>query len=423
MMEVWRMVNMVQQDKFNIELETDEGKEELILYIKKRDIEFKEQDEERVLKRMRLIARELSFKNFSDLLEHFKKNSEEFETALDWLQRARVYNERINHYYPLVKRKKTISEFAQETKKNKKKAKKAKKRRILTNLQDLQVSFGEPTDPINLELVLNVLERKKVNYQAYKTNYLIRRLHHRMRRTDINSYRKYAELLEADPDELILLLKSFSINVTRFFRNKDMYTALNKNILPQIFKEHQGSINVWSAGCAVGAEPYSLAMLIDSNSSAKDRRRVNIIATDISMDFLKKAKEGLFQKDLLKETTPHLTNAYFQKKGQDYRISPKLKMYIKFQTHDLRNPPPVQNLDLIMCRNVLIYFSMEESIKLFERMHKALKPKGFLVLGKCEMMRGKIRESFTVVDPRNRIYQKKNSVSNKSELNKRSNRK
>ncbi|MCK5158465.1 MAG: hypothetical protein KAR08_04885, partial [Candidatus Heimdallarchaeota archaeon] len=290
------MVNMVQQDKFNIELETDEGKEELILYIKKRDIEFKEQDEERVLKRMRLIARELSFKNFSDLLEHFKKNSEEFETALDWLQRARVYNERINHYYPLVKRKKTISEFAQETKKNKKKAKKAKKRRILTNLQDLQVSFGEPTDPINLELVLNVLERKKVNYQAYKTNYLIRRLHHRMRRTDINSYRKYAELLEADPDELILLLKSFSINVTRFFRNKDMYTALNKNILPQIFKEHQGSINVWSAGCAVGAEPYSLAMLIDSNSSAKDRRRVNIIATDISMDFLKKAKEGLFQK-------------------------------------------------------------------------------------------------------------------------------
>ena len=331
---------MVQKDKFNIELESDKGKEELLLYIKKRDIEFKEEDEERVLKRMRLLARELSFKTFSDLLEYFKKNSEEFETSLDWLQRAKVYNERINHYYPLVRKKRTISEFAQEVKKKKKKKKKGKTRRALTNLQNIQVSYGEPTDTVNLNLVLNVLERKKVNYQAYKLNYLIRRLHHRMRRCNINSYRKYSELLENDPEELILLLKSFSINVTRFFRNKDMYIALNKNILPRIFKEQQGSINIWSAGCAVGAEPYSLAMLVDSNSNAKDRRRVNIIATDISTEFLKRAKEGLFQQDLLKETSPNFTHAYFQKKGEEFRISPKLKMYIKFQTHDLRNPPP-----------------------------------------------------------------------------------
>ncbi len=397
---------MVQKDKFNIELESDKGKEELLIYIKKRDIEFKDQDEERVLKRMRLIARELSFKNFSDLLDHFKKNPEEFENALDWLQRAKVYNERINHYYPLVRRKKTISEYAQDIKKKKKKDKKSTKRRVISNLSEIQVSFGEPTDPNNLELVLDTLEKKKVNYKAYKTNYLIRRLHHRMRRCDLNSYRKYAELLEKDPDELILLLKSFSINVTRFFRNKDMYTALSNNILPQIFREQKGSIKIWSAGCAVGAEPYSIAMLLDSNSNAKDRRRVNIIATDISMDFLKKAKEGLFQEDLLKETSPNFIHAYFQKKGELYRVSPKLKMYMDFKTHDLRTPPPEQNLDLIMCRNVLIYFSPEESIKLFERMHRVLKLNGFLVLGKCEMMRGKVRESFKVVDPRNRIYQK-----------------
>ncbi|MHA1198299.1 MAG: CheR family methyltransferase [Candidatus Heimdallarchaeaceae archaeon] len=397
---------MVEKDKFDIELESDKGKEDLLLYIKKKDIDFKEQDEARVLKRMRLIARELSFKNFSDLLVHFKKNSEEFDNALDWLQRAKVYNERINHYYPLVRKNKTITEYAQDVKKKKKKEKKGKKKRLLTNLPELQVTFGEPTDPINLELVLNVLDKKKINYQAYKANYLIRRLHHRMRRCDLSSYRKYAELLEKDPDEIILLVKSFSINVTRFFRNKDMYTALNNNIFPRIFKEQNGSINIWSAGCAVGAEPYSLAMLIDNNSSAKDRRRVNIIATDISMEFLKKAKEGLFQADLLKESSPTLTNAYFQKKGDDYRISPKLKMYINFKTHDLRNPPPAQDLDLILCRNVLIYFSQEESIKLFERMHKVLKINGYLVVGKCEMMRGKIRESFKVVDPRNRIYQK-----------------
>jgi chemotaxis protein methyltransferase CheR len=416
MMEDWRMANMVQNDKFNIELESDKGKEELLSYIKKKDIEFKEQDEERVLKRMRLLARELSFKDFTDLLKHFKKNTEEFETALDWLQRAKVYNERINHYYPLVRKNKSISEFAREVKKKKKKTRKGRPRRVLPNMQDMQVAYGEPTDTLNLELVLNVLEGKKINYQAYKINYLIRRLHHRMRRSNINSYRKYSELLEKDPEELILLVKSFSINVTRFFRNKDMYIALNKNILPQIFKEHQGSINIWSAGCAVGAEPYSLAMLVDSNSNAKDRRRVNIIATDISLEFLKRAKEGLFQKDLLKETSPNFTHAYFQKKGEEFRISPKLKMYIKFQTHDLRNPPPEKNLDLIMCRNVLIYFSHEESIKLFERMHKALKPNGYLVLGKCEMMRGKIRESFTVVDPKNRIYQKKLEKEKTSEL-------
>ena len=399
---------MAQKEKFDIELESDVGKEELLLFIKKRDIEYKAEFEERILKRMRFIARELSYKNFSELLKHFKNNPEDFESALDWLQRGRVYNERINIYYPLVKRKKTISEYAKMAKKKKKKSDKTKRKRRLDNLlKELPVTYGDPVDPENLNKLLEVLDKKKVNYQAYKSNYLLRRIHHRMRRNGIDSYKEYSELVDQDPDELVLLLKSFSINVTRFFRNKDMYKALDANILPQIYKEKGGSINIWSAGCAVGAEPYSIAMLIDAKYNTKDKRRTNIIATDISLDFIKKAKEGIFSDDLLKETTPEKLHAYFQKKSGNFLISPKLKMYIKFQTHDLRTPTPAHNLDLILCRNVLIYFSQEESIKLFERLHKALKPKGFLVLGKCEMMRGPVREEFEVVDARNRIYQKK----------------
>lgn len=399
---------MVQNEKFDIELETDVGKEEILQFIRKKNIEYKTEDEERILRRMRFIAREFSFKDFSELLKHLKQNPEDCESALDWLQRGKVYNERIDHYYPLVKRKKTISEYAQMVKKKKKSSDKTKRKRKLNSLlKDLPVTFGDPVDPDNLIKLLEVLDRKKVNYKAYKTNYLLRRIHHRMRRNDLDSYKSYSELVDHDPDELVLLLKSFSINVTRFFRNKDMYKALDKNILPQIFKEINGSINIWSAGCAVGAEPYSIAMLIDSKYNTKDKRRVNIIATDISLDFLKKAKEGMFDADLLKETSPDKLHAYFQKKREKYLISQKLKMYIQFKTHDLRTPAPVHNLDLILCRNVLIYFSQEESIKLFERMHKALKPKGFLVLGKCEMMRGKVRDEFEVVDARNRIYQKK----------------
>ncbi len=395
---------MVNKGKFDIEIESDKGKEDILSFINNHNFNFKLEDEERIIERLRFIARKNNFKNFEELLSLFKKDKGVVDDTLEFLNKGVIYNQKTGDFSPLIKRKKSIQDYVDDKREPKKKKKKKRRRRIINSPQQ-SVIFNNPTDTENINRILRIMEKHNINHEVYKTSYLMRRLHHRMRRLNIDRYYDYARYLETDLNESSHLHKSLSINVTRFFRNKDMYEILRDSVLSEVF-EFKGSIKIWSAGCAVGCEPYSVAMLIDRHFNEKDKRRVSITASDISYEFIDKAREGLFGKDLLKETDKLYLLKYFQLRGEKYRISPTLSRYIHFRTHDLQVKPPIINLNLILCRNVLIYFSKEQSKELFVNLANVLKPGGFLILGKSEIMRGAVRDEFEVYDANTRIYRK-----------------
>jgi len=411
-------MNLVDTRKFSISLETDAGKEELLKYVR-REVNIKEEHEERVLKRFRLLARKLKYKSFLELLEYLKKSPEAFSVGLDWLKRGKVFDESKKQYTQLVDKKKKLTAYAQSKPRMQSSRQRRERRRRRAEIlrsqalreqgqtDDGTINIKDPIDPENLELVLRVMTDNNINQDAYKTNYIIRRLNHRMRRTSHPTYKAYAEFLMINREEVTNLQKSLSINVTHFFRDKEVFKAIERKVLPEIFSENTGPINIWSAGCAMGAEPYTIAMIIDNSFKAKDKLRTNILATDISYELISKAKERVFYPDLLRETDKKLILKYFTKKRDEYLLSAVLNRYIEYKVHDLQTTPPARNLDLILCRNVLIYFSVEQTQILFERFYKALKKGGILVIGKCEILRGEIRKSFEVIDSKNRIYQKK----------------
>lgn len=266
----------------------------------------------------------------------------------------------------------------------------------------------DPPDTRNLSSIYDFLSKNDINFGAYKEKYFLRRLHSRMLKVDATTYLEYQEILETDPSEIDLLIDNLSINVTRFFRDKDLWTKLNREILPIVSSDKSKLIRIWSAGCAIGPEPYSIAILMFDGFKNSILDNLQILATDIRQEFLEQAKAGIYSKDLLEEMNPVKIQKYFKPLGSElFQLSVNIRNKVTFKFHDLRKPPPFRNLDLIICRNVLIYFSRTQSEKLFQRFHSALNPKGYLVLGKCELVPIPVRHLFTVIDTKTRIYQRK----------------
>ncbi|MFX1517546.1 MAG: CheR family methyltransferase, partial [Promethearchaeota archaeon] len=310
------------------------------------------------------------------------------------------------HKYSSKKQNKSIKEYIQLSTNNQKRKKKKK-----INLKKIQefLKVDEPSDLQNLPSVMDFLSKRKINYQAYKEKYFLRRLHIRMRKAKTPTYSSYLKFLENNLNELSSLVDCLSVNVTRFFRDKELFEVLGEKILPILLTSFD-QVRIWSAGCAIGPEPYSIAIMINkiSRKLAKENN-IHILATDISQDFLTEAREGRYSKEYLDEMNPLEISTYFQlSKNNDYELSPQIKNSVTFKRHDLRTSPPANDFDLILCRNVLIYFSKPQSISLFQRFHSVLKTHGYLVLGKCELLPTEVKDKFKVVDAHNRIYQSKN---------------
>ncbi|MHA1541672.1 MAG: CheR family methyltransferase [Candidatus Hodarchaeales archaeon] len=392
--------------KFSINLETDEGLKELLHYLRTQDLEYAPQDEKRIVKRLRLYTRRLGLKNYSELIIRLKDDDTIFKKLIQWLESGRTYNIDKKSYFPLMKKRgitKRLSSYSSTEKK-----KKNQDSEPQSLIPPLMIK-DSPKDVKKLTLILDFLSKKNINYQAYKQNYFFRRLHARMHKTNTQSYADYFKLLKSDSNEFNLLLASFSINVTRFFRDKELFLALEKEVLAGLFKDRKNPVRIWSAGCCTGPEPYSLAMLISNIQEKENIRRTYLLATDINLKFLREAKEGIFLSDSLKEVDQSRIQRFFRPIGTgEFRVVPEIRQMVTFQQHDLRTAPPASNFDLIMCRNVLIYFSRGESNEFFKRFLSVLKPNGYLILGKCEILPQTIKDNFIVMDTRNRIYKRKN---------------
>jgi chemotaxis methyl-accepting protein methylase len=246
---------------------------------------------------------------------------------------------------------------------------------------------------------------------SYKDKCLRRRIAVRMRAKATTSPTEYATILDHDPREYDRLMKSLTVNVTKFFRNWETYSVIDKKVVPALWERSDEELRVWSAGCASGEEPYSVAILMHKHALATRSTprldQVSILGTDIDNDVLGEAERALYAESALGDTPASLREEYFPQAAGLSTMLPEVRRLVRFECSDLLSfRPPVENVHLLLCRNVIIYFEREAQDALFAQFHQALAPGGFLVMGKVESLLGNARNLFVPVNARERVFRK-----------------
>jgi chemotaxis protein methyltransferase CheR len=278
---------------------------------------------------------------------------------------------------------------------------------------DLKDAHETPGDSdVGLDMLVRLLQEEiGLNLKQYKPNYLKRRIGVRMRATGCSDYLQYRQCVKRDPEESRRLINDLTINVTEFFRDQDVYEVLRKQVIPQLMQyKREGrtcSLRAWSAGCASGEEPYSLAILF-LNALAKEKDpqswALRITASDLDDKALEKARAGSYES--VKLPTGLILEDYFSREKDRYVVSEEVKRPVRFLLMDIMQHPPLRHLDLILCRNVLIYFERERQHRILEIFQRCLRPGGFLVLGKSEAIIGAFESGLVPYSRRERIYRK-----------------
>lgn len=247
-------------------------------------------------------------------------------------------------------------------------------------------------------LTRKISKARGMSCESYKDKCLKRRIAVRMRARGVHTYDDYGKLLDADAHEYQELLDALTINVTKFFRNPETWDALRPLLERLGATGAHRHLRVWSAGCASGEEPYTIAVLL-----LEARAPGSIDATDIDRLSLERTRQAKYPDTAFSEMPAHLRRRYFR----DGEPVPAVRDLVQVQAHDLtRDPPPQPPYHLIVCRNVVIYFERQAQERLFRVFVDALAPGGVLLLGKVETLFGPARDRLTLVDPRERIYVK-----------------
>ena len=245
---------------------------------------------------------------------------------------------------------------------------------------------------------------------GYKEKCLRRRIAVRMRAKGVHTFVDYARALDDDAAEYEKLLDTLTINVTKLFRNWEVYDAVSRLVVPPLWASDVPQLRVWSAGCSSGEEPYSLACLFHRHAEAAGQigrlDRVQVLGTDIDRASLAQAARGSFDERAFADTPPQLRARYFTP-TPPFAVVPEVKRMVSFARRDLLGEaPPAGPHHFVVCRNVVIYFDRETQEALFERFHAAVAPGGFLLLGKVETLLGRARTMFAPVDARERIFRR-----------------
>ena len=247
--------------------------------------------------------------------------------------------------------------------------------------------------------------------EAYKEKCVRRRIAVRMRACGVHTFQDYRTLLERTPAEYELLRDALTINVTRFYRNAETWNLLRRDLLPLLCAAPIVRLSAWSAGCSSGEEPYTLAALVadhlDRSGRGDELERLTIDATDVDRASLERATAARYRSEALSEMPPELVRASFEPVGDEYRVSERLRRRVHVRRLDLsREAPARRTYQLILCRNVVIYFDRAMQERVFQTFAAALAPGGFLVLGKVETLLGPARDLLQLIDPRERIYRR-----------------
>ncbi|WP_447968227.1 chemotaxis protein CheB [Nitrospira sp. M1] len=246
------------------------------------------------------------------------------------------------------------------------------------------------------------------DFSEYKQNTIHRRIGRRMAVHKIHDVTEYLELAETSPGELDALYKDIIISVTSLFRDAQAYGVL-KDVIDQIVdsKSEGDNLRMWVAGCASGEEAYSIAMLVADSLTRKNRTlKVNIFATDIDTDALARARKGLYPEASIVDVPKTIVAKYFTRTENQYRVLKSIREMVVFSRQDLVKDPPFSRLDLVSCRNVLIYFSPHLQQRLLPIFHYILNPNGFMFLGKSEST-GQFLDLFSPVEKKSKIFRRR----------------
>lgn len=242
--------------------------------------------------------------------------------------------------------------------------------------------------------------------KQFKKPFLGRRISARMRSVGVVDGSEYAKLLASDAAEPTLLFKSFSINVTEFYRDLFVWQLISSKVIPEIAKKRT-TLKIWSAGCASGEEPYSIAILL--REALGQKAKFSVIATDINAEAIIRAKKGQYTTQNIKNLTSDLVSKYFISNGKDsYTVNDSIKELVTFEQGDILSYL-VDKADVITCRNVLIYYDKPAQELIFRKFHKSLQNDGYLVIGQDETMMGvESSKLFSCAFARERVY--KNTI-------------
>jgi two-component system CheB/CheR fusion protein len=240
------------------------------------------------------------------------------------------------------------------------------------------------------DLLHYLRDSRGFDFTGYKRTSLMRRVDRRMQDADIASYEAYLDVLQVRPDEFSSLFNTILINVTDFFRDTDSWDELRATVLPALLeRKPTGPIRIWSAGCATGEEAYTLAMLFAETLGVEAfRERVKIYATDVDEEALADARQAAYSARDIAGVPEDLQKQYFDQVDERYVFSKDLRRGVIFGRNDLVQDAPISRIDLLVCRNTLMYFNAETQAKIVGRFHFALAPDGVLFLGKAEMLLG-----------------------------------
>ncbi|BEP12971.1 PAS domain S-box protein [Acidothermaceae bacterium B102] len=257
------------------------------------------------------------------------------------------------------------------------------------------------------DLLVYLRDSRGFDFTGYKRTSLMRRVDRRMQDADIPSYEAYLDLLQVRPEEFTALFNTILINVTDFFRDEDSWQHLRDELLPPLVAGKDGGlIRVWSAGCATGEEAYTLAMVFAEALGVEAfRDRVKIYATDVDDEALADARQATYSEKDVEGVPADLLEKYFELSGDRYAFSKDLRRAVIFGRNDLVQDAPISRIDLLVCRNTLMYFNAETQAKVVGRFHFALAPEGVLFLGKAEMLLGH-NALFAPVDLKRRFFRR-----------------
>jgi len=269
------------------------------------------------------------------------------------------------------------------------------------------------TAPEEVREVLALLhQRTGHDFTQYKRPTLLRRIMRRVQVHGLADIRSYLEFLRDHPQEVPALLRDLLITVTNFFRDREAFEWLYREVVPKLFagKGVNDQVRVWVVGCATGEEAYSIAMLLcEYASRLSDPPRIQIFATDIDDKAIGEARECRYPQTIAVDVSPERLRQFFTKEGEGYRVKKEVRELILFAGHNVLRDPPFSKLDLVSCRNLLIYLSREMQERVLGTFHFALLSHGYLFLGSSESTEG-IPSLFVPIDKKHRIYTRRSTI-------------
>jgi chemotaxis methyl-accepting protein methylase len=247
-----------------------------------------------------------------------------------------------------------------------------------------------------------------LQWRRFRRRGIRRKIEHRLSELGLTSLESYSQRIKEDAQEREQLSRILTVTISRFFRDEDVFTAIETSVFPALLKENPTELKLWSMGCASGEEPYSLCLLWKARfENDWPQIHFSVLATDIDESLLERAKEGRYKKSSLREVSQDILGKYFRAEGDVFLLEKRVGECVEFQRHDILREEPFSGMDLVFCRNLTFtYFSRETQIEILKKIFMCLGEQGYLVTGSDESIPLTYPTLFTPIFPKQKIFRK-----------------